>query len=122
MDLNDIVEWWHLQDQVHIVGNGHEAVQGSPANDGIEGEVDLRNVEDGALCAVVLRHPECHQDGDATVWDDGAWTHSQKRSRRSKLRHRNLQHLESRHTDKDEGCHTINQDVVYLVVGVLPLV
>jgi hypothetical protein len=37
------------------VGSGHELIQGRLAKDGIEGEVDLRNVEDDALRAVVLR-------------------------------------------------------------------
>jgi hypothetical protein len=40
------------------VGDGHELVQGRPANDGVEGEVDIRNIEDDALCVVVLRHLE----------------------------------------------------------------
>jgi hypothetical protein len=31
MDLDDVVGCRHLQDQVPIVGNGHELVQGHPA-------------------------------------------------------------------------------------------
>jgi hypothetical protein len=60
------------------VGKGHELVQGRPVDDGIEGEVDLPNVKDDALCAVVLRHPERHREMDATVWNDRAWAHSRK--------------------------------------------
>jgi hypothetical protein len=62
------------------VGNGHELVQDRPADDGLEWEVDLRDVKDDALCAVVLRHPEYHREGDATAQDDGAQAHSQKRA------------------------------------------
>jgi hypothetical protein len=49
-----------------------------PAEEGVEGEVDLYNIEDDTLSAVVLRHPKSHRKGDATVWDDGAWTHSRE--------------------------------------------
>jgi hypothetical protein len=44
----------HLEDQVPIMGNGHEPVQGRPANDGIEREVNLRNVELDVLSAEVV--------------------------------------------------------------------
>jgi hypothetical protein len=60
------------------VGDGHELVQGWPAHDGIEGEVDLRDVEENALRAVVLRCPECDREGDSTLRDDGARAHTQK--------------------------------------------
>jgi hypothetical protein len=33
------------------MGNGHEPVQGRPANDGIEQKVNLRNIELDVLCA-----------------------------------------------------------------------
>jgi hypothetical protein len=35
----------HLEDQIPVMGNGHEPVQGRPADDGVEGEVNLRDVE-----------------------------------------------------------------------------
>jgi hypothetical protein len=54
------------------VGDGHELVQGWPANDVIEVEVDLRDVEDDALHAVVLKRPECDREGDVTTQNDGA--------------------------------------------------
>jgi hypothetical protein len=60
------------------VDDNHELVQGSPAKDGIEGEVDLHDVEDDALHAVVLRRPKSHREGDATVQNDGAQTHSRE--------------------------------------------
>jgi hypothetical protein len=58
------------------VGDGHELIQGRPANDGVEGEVDLRDVKEDALRAVVLKRPKCDREGDATTWDDGAQTHT----------------------------------------------
>jgi hypothetical protein len=76
VDLDDMIGRWHLQDQVPVVGNGHELVQSQPANDGIEGEVDLHNVEDDALRAVVLKRPERHSEGDATARNDGARAHT----------------------------------------------
>jgi hypothetical protein len=56
---------WHLEDQVPVMGNGHEPVQGRPANDGIEREVNLRNVELDVLSAEVLLSPECNRECDA---------------------------------------------------------
>jgi hypothetical protein len=56
---------WHLEDQIPIMGNGHESVQGRPANDGIEREVNLCNVELDVLCAEVFLCPECNQERDA---------------------------------------------------------
>jgi hypothetical protein len=79
-NLDDTIGQQHLQDQVPIVGNGHELVWGRPVKDGVEGEVDLNDVKDDALYAVVLRHPECHREGDATMCDDGARTHSRERT------------------------------------------
>jgi hypothetical protein len=53
------------------VGNDHELVQGLPTEDGIYGEVDLLDVEDGSLRVVVLRHPKGHQEREATVLENG---------------------------------------------------
>ena len=55
----------HLQDQIPVMGNGHEAVESRPANDGIEREVHLRNIELDALCAEVLLGPERDRQSDA---------------------------------------------------------
>jgi hypothetical protein len=60
------------------MGNGHELVQGWPADDSVEGETDLHNVKDDALRAVVHWCPEHHCDGDANAWDDRARAHTQK--------------------------------------------
>jgi hypothetical protein len=61
----DLSRGWHLEDQVPVMGNGHELVQGRPANDGIEREVNLRNVELDVLSAEVLLSPECNRECDA---------------------------------------------------------
>jgi hypothetical protein len=79
-DLYDTVGRWHLQDQVPIVGNSHELIQHRPVKDGVEGEVDLRDIKDDTLCAVVLRHPESRRERNATARDDGARTHSRERA------------------------------------------
>jgi hypothetical protein len=55
----------YLEDQVLVMGNGHESVQSWPANDGIEREVNLRNVELNVLSAEVLLSPECNRECDA---------------------------------------------------------
>jgi hypothetical protein len=60
------------------MGNDHELVQGRPAQDGVEGEVDIRDVEEDALHAVVLGRPKSHQDRDATTQHDRPWSHSRE--------------------------------------------
>jgi hypothetical protein len=60
----------HLQDHVPRVGHGHELIQCQLIEYGIERVVDLRDVKDDALCAVVLRHPETDRDGDATMREE----------------------------------------------------
>jgi hypothetical protein len=74
-DLDDTTGRQHLQDQVPIVGNVHELVHGWLADDGIEREADLRDVKDDALCAVVLKRPERHREGEATTRNYGAQAH-----------------------------------------------
>jgi hypothetical protein len=55
----------HLGGQIPIMGNGHEPVQGRPTNDGIEREVNLRNIELDVLYAEVFLCPECNRERDA---------------------------------------------------------
>jgi hypothetical protein len=55
----------HLEDQIPIMDNGHEPVQGRPANDGIEGEVNLHDVELDVLCAEVFLGPKCNRECEA---------------------------------------------------------
>jgi hypothetical protein len=66
----------HLEDQVPIIGNGHEPVQGWSANDGIEGEVNFRNFELHVLCAEVDLRPECDWQGDGPYRVNGIRAHS----------------------------------------------
>jgi hypothetical protein len=58
LHCEDPCRGWHLEDQVPIMGNGHEPVQSQPANDGVEWEVHLRNFEMYVLCAEVCLRPE----------------------------------------------------------------
>jgi hypothetical protein len=74
-DLDDATRRWHLQDQVPVVGYDHELVQGQPVHDGIKGEVDLHNVEEDALHAVVLKRPKGDRVGNATVRHNEPWAH-----------------------------------------------
>jgi hypothetical protein len=66
----------HLEDQIPVMGNGHEPVQGQPANDGIEGEVNLRDVKLDVLCAEVFLGPECYRECDAPKGIHWLWAHS----------------------------------------------
>jgi hypothetical protein len=43
------------------MGNGHEPVQGRSANDGVEGKVNLRNLELHVLGAEVVLRPKCNR-------------------------------------------------------------
>jgi hypothetical protein len=56
---------WHLEDQIPVMGNGHEPVHGWPANDGIKREVNLRNIELDVLSAEVFLSHECNWECDA---------------------------------------------------------
>jgi hypothetical protein len=56
---------WHLEDQIPVMGNDHEPVHGWPANDGIEREVNLRNIELDVLSAEVFLSHECNRECDA---------------------------------------------------------
>jgi hypothetical protein len=49
----------HLQDQVPVMGNGHEPVQGWSANDGIEREVNFCYLELHVLGSEVVFRPKC---------------------------------------------------------------
>jgi hypothetical protein len=66
----------HLEDQIPVMGNGHEPVQGRSANDGIEREVNLRNVELDVLSAEVFLSTECNWECDAPKGIHRLWAHS----------------------------------------------
>jgi hypothetical protein len=55
----------HLEYQIPVMGNGHEPVQGRPVDDGVEGEVNLCDVELDVLRAEVFLGPECYRECDA---------------------------------------------------------
>jgi hypothetical protein len=62
------------------MGNGHESVQGRPANDGVEGEVDFRHVKDDVLRAEVLLSFEGNRECDAPQGLHRLWAHSEERA------------------------------------------
>jgi len=94
------------------MGNGHEAVEGRPANDGIEREVNLRDIELDVLCAEVLLGPERDQLGDAPQREHRLWAHSREWARGNQLELRDLQLLERCVADDVEANPTINQHVM----------
>jgi hypothetical protein len=49
------------------MGNRHKLVHSWSAQNGIEREVDLRDIEEDALRAEVLSYPECDREGDTTT-------------------------------------------------------
>jgi hypothetical protein len=58
------------------MGGRHKLVHGWPTQNGIEGEVDLCDVEEDAVCAKVLRRPKCDQEGDTSTRHNRYRTHS----------------------------------------------
>jgi hypothetical protein len=99
------------------MGNGHEPVQGRSANDGIEREVNLRNVELDVLSAEVFLCPDCNQECDAPKGIHRLRAHSGKWARGSQSGSWDQQLLERSMTDDVEASPTINQDMVQLHVG-----
>jgi hypothetical protein len=107
----------HLEDQVPVMGNGHEPVQGRPASDGIEREVNLHDVELNVLYAEVFLGPECNQECDAPKGIHRLRAHSGEWARGSQSRSWDLQLLERSVTDDVEPSPTVNQDMMQPHVG-----
>jgi hypothetical protein len=107
----------HLEDQIPVMGNGHEPVHGRPANDGIEGEVNLHDVELDVLCAEVFLGPECNRECDAPKGIHWLWAHSREWTRGSQSRPWDLQLLECNMADDVEPSLTVNQDMMQPHVG-----
>jgi hypothetical protein len=107
----------HLEDQVPVMGNGHEPVQGRPANDGIEREVNLCNIELDVLSAEVFLSPECNRECDAPKGIHRLRAHSGEWVRGSQSGSWDLQLLERSMTDDVKPSSTINQDMMQLHVG-----
>jgi hypothetical protein len=92
--------------------NGHESVQGRPANDGIEREVNLGNVELDVLSAEVLLSPECNRECDAPKGIHRLRAHFGEWVRGSQSGSWDLQLLERSMTNDVEPSSTINQDMM----------
>src|SRR5688572_21818281 len=99
------------------MGNGHEPVQGRPANDGIERKVNFRNVELDVLSAEVLLRPECNREYDAPKRVHRLRAHSGEWARGSQSGSWDLELPERSVTDDVEPSPTINQDMMQLHVG-----
>jgi hypothetical protein len=78
LDSKNTIRSWHLQDQIPIMRPCHKPVQSWSTQDGVEGEADLRDVEQDALRAEVLGRPESNQEGDTTVRHHRHRTHSRE--------------------------------------------
>jgi hypothetical protein len=102
----------HLEDQIPVMGNGHEPVQGRPANDGIEWELNLRNVKLDVLRAEVFLGPECYRNCDAPKGIHRLWAHFGEWVRGSQPGPWNLQLLECSMTDDVEAGPSVNQNMV----------
>jgi hypothetical protein len=74
----------HLEDQVSIMGNGHEPVQSRLANYGVEWEVHFRNLKLNVLYAEIYLYPKCDWQGDGPHWVDGIRAHSGEWARQVK--------------------------------------
>jgi hypothetical protein len=99
------------------MGNGHEPVQGWPADDGVEGEVNLRDVELDVPRAEVLLGPKCYQECDAPKGIHRLWAHSREWARGSQPGPWDLQLLECSMTDDVEAGPSVNQNMVHPHVG-----
>jgi hypothetical protein len=78
MHAEDSRGGWHLEDQVPIMGNGHEPVQSRSPDDGVKGEVDLRDVELDVLHTKVFLCPKCNWERNAPEGIHGLRAYSEK--------------------------------------------
>jgi hypothetical protein len=58
------------------MGDCHKLVQGWPTQNGVKGEIDLRDIEENALRVKVLKCPECDREGDTSMWHNRHQAHS----------------------------------------------
>jgi hypothetical protein len=107
----------HIEDQIPVMGNGLELVQGRPTNDGIEREVNLRNVELDVLCAKVFLCPECNRESDAPKGIHRLSAHSREWTRGSQSGPWDLQLPERSVADDVEPSPTVDQNMMQLDVG-----
>jgi hypothetical protein len=99
------------------MGNGHEQVQGRPANDGIEWEVNLYNVELYVLCAEVFLCPECNRECDALKGIHRLSAHSGEWTRGSQSGPKDLHLPECSVANDIEPSPTLDQNMMQLDVG-----
>jgi hypothetical protein len=99
------------------MGNGHEPVQGWPANDGIEREVNLRNVELDILCAEVFLCHECNRERNAPKGIQRLSAHSVEWTRGSQSGPWDLKLPEHSVADDVEPSLTVDQNMIQLDVG-----
>jgi hypothetical protein len=102
----------HIEDQVPIMGNGHEPVQGWPPDDGVKREVDLRDVELDVFCTEVLFRLKCNRECYAPEGVYGLRTHPGKWARRPQPRPRNLQLSECCVADNIKAGPSVDQHVM----------
>jgi hypothetical protein len=107
----------HLEDQIPIMGNDHEPVQGRPTNDGIERDVNLRNVKLDVLGAKVFLGPKCNRECDALKRIHRLSAHPEEWTRGSQSGPWDLQLLERSVADDVEPSSTIDQNMMQLDVG-----
>jgi hypothetical protein len=107
----------HLEDQVPIMGNGHEPEKGRSANDGIKREVNLHNIKLDVLSAEVFLSPECNRECDAHKGIHRLRAHSGEWARGSQSGSWDLQLLEHSVADDVEPSPTINQHMMQLHIG-----
>jgi hypothetical protein len=112
LDGEDSSRGWHFEDQIPVIGDGHEPVQGQSANDGVEGEVDFCNIKDDVLRAEVFLSSECNRECNAPKGIHRLWAHSGEWARGSQSGLRDLQPLERSMADDVEACPAVNQHMV----------
>jgi hypothetical protein len=99
------------------MGNGHELVQGQPANDGIEQDVNLHNIELDVLCAEVFLCPECNRERDAPKGIHRLSAHSEEWTRGPQSGPWDLQLPERSVAGDVEPSPIVDHDVMQLDVG-----
>jgi hypothetical protein len=99
------------------MGNGHEPIQGRPPNDGVEGEVDLRDVELDVLHVEVFLRPKCNRERNAPEGIHGLRAYSRKWAGAPQPRPRDLQLPKRCMADDIEASPSIDQHVMQPQIG-----
>jgi hypothetical protein len=99
------------------MGNGHEPVQGRPPNNGVKGEVDLRDVELDVLRTEVFLCPKCNRERYAPEGIHGLRAHPGEWTRGPQPGSRDLQLPGCCMADDIEAGPSVDQHVVQPHVG-----